>query len=431
MEFFWEKPFDRLVTDRVQPFSGWFKSELCGAIEACCEGAPILIQEFPYPEDSAFERRGFWGLLFLQDLLPRIRRARLEITVTVDGQRIGALTLFVSPWARSAAKRFPVNLRRYAVRARNRPFRGKPPQTIVFPGLGAVGGTSFNYLFRLEMLRRGWDFPAYFEANDLNLWSSLSARGARKLRWIDGHDCYSSAAQLSQSFARITLLRNPLRRMLSAYRFASLVDPYRFPFAGFEEFVESDQFRRITQSRSLLRLAGIQTPAGMPAKEEADVAWDHLERSYSLIGITEKYEETIFLAALLGGHDSIGMWWSMLASPRTFREADISGLILKRMESLLESDWILYRRAQRKLNETVEAAGFGMELGHYQEDGRRQKKLPDAFKMLDCLRWRMLVHEEELQSLRRGAAGVNRERGRWWNRLWDLFFRRKRRRFTL
>jgi hypothetical protein len=431
MEFFWEKPFDRLVTDRVQPFSGWFKSEFRGAIEACCEGARILIQEFPYPDDIDFERRGFWGLLFLQDLLPRIGRGSLEITVTVDGQRIGSLTLFVCPWARSAAKRFPVNEGRYAVRARNRPFSGKSPQTIVFPGLGAVGGTSFNYLFRLEMLQRGWDFPAYFEANDLDLWTSLSAGGARKLRWIDGHDCYAAAAQLPQSFARITLLRNPLRRMLSVYRFASLVHPYTYPFADLEEFVESDQFRSSTQSRSLLRLAGIQTPAGMPAEEEAEVAWEHLLRSYALIGITEKYEETIFLAALLGGYESIGMWWSILASPRTFREAEIPGRILRRMESLLESDWILYRRARRKLTEAVEAAGFGMELGRYQEDARRQKKLPDAFKMLECLRWRMLVHEEELQRLRRAVAGANQERGRWWNRRWDLFFRRKRRRFTL
>ena len=387
-----DTPAGRLVTSRVELLSGSVAAAAGATITATCGHRELLLRPCVHPDSRHRDDvHGFWGFVVVQDLLGAIRDGMLEIELFSDGRHIDTIRLRVAPAARHLARCYPVSLREYPVSAAPRDPCATPV-TLVFPGLGGVGGASLNQLLRMKAHRESWQVPVYFEANVPSLWSAMRRRAPAPYRWIDGHGCYAAADDLGQPFARVTFLREPVRRLVSVYRYTALVHPREFRFPSLDAFVASSAARRYTQAAGLLRCAGVDD-AELSDGALAATARAQLEREYALVGITELYEESIILLCQLTGYASIGMWSRVLAAPRTFNPATLSLRTRRRLEAIAAVDRDLYDAAKRRLLARLERAGIEDDLRRYKADAATQAELPDVYKLGECLRWRAVLEQ--------------------------------------
>ena len=391
-----ERPIDRTLTRRIELVAGSYVSDCEGfSLEAFCGERTIpLLPCRPAPE-AASGRSGFWTMLVVQDWLEHVRDGGLDVEFSWNGRPVGRARLEVSPQALELAGAFPVSHRRYPVA---RAARAEDAPTLVFPGLGAVGGTSLGQLFRMESHRRGWSVPVHHEADHAETWARYEVPSAGPLRWIDGHHCWNAGARLKRPHCRVTLLRDPVRRLLSAFRYNALVHPREFPFRTLRAFLESGCARRYSQAEGLLRVAGVAGGEVLSDEALADAAWEELERSYAFVGLTERFEESVFALAALAGLDSVGMWSSALSSPRQAPTGWDATDGMEHLSKVLAADAQLYERARAQFDAQRIGTSSAVTPIAYKRDARAEPELSNAHKTADCLQWK--------ESLERTAAAV-------------------------
>lgn len=397
-----ERPIDGTLTRRIELVAGSYASESEGfALQAWCGERVIpLLPCRPAPE-AAPGRRGFWAMLVVQDWLDHARDGALDVEFSWNRRPVGRARLGVSPEAIELAEAFPISRRRYPVAPTE---RAKDAPTLIFPGLGAVGGTSLGQLFRMESHRRGWSVPVHHEADHAETWARYDVPSAGALRWIDGHHCWNAGARLKRPHCRVTFLRDPVRRLSSAFRYNALVHPREFPFRTLRAFLESGYARRYSQAEGLLRLAGRAGGEALSDAALADAAWEELRRSYAFIGLTERFEESVFALAALAGLDSVGMWSTALSSPRPAPTGWDATDGVELLAKVLEADAELYERAQAQFD--TQMGGWVSNATApvaYKRDARAEPQLSNAHKTADCLQWK--------ESLERTAAAVRSAHG--------------------
>jgi hypothetical protein len=385
-----DRPRDGLLVGRAEFITGWIAPARADLLpSASCGGRALLLGRCFHP--VMLERRdacGFWGYVFLQELLDEQRDGRLTIELLGNGHPLGTLSLQVTPSAQLLAADFPLDLGSYGVPAGQ--SGGEPtPAAIVFPGLGGVGGATINEVMRVQMLREAHDVTVHFEADNPALWQRAGDAVTERYRWIDGHACHHAGD--TDDRARFTLLREPARRMLSVFDYGRLVHPDEFRFASFDDFVVSRAAWRTTQAVGLLRCAGVAQADALSPAEVHDLAARELERSYALVGVTELFEESLLLLCRLAGLTSIGMWWRVLAAPRSTTLDGLSARTRERLEALVAVDRALHAQASEQLRARVAAADLGDALASYRAAAARERVLPDLLKQLECLRWRQVL----------------------------------------
>jgi hypothetical protein len=138
----------------------------------------------------------------------------------------------------------------------------------------------------------------------------------------------------------------------------------------------------------------------LPDDELYERARQELRSNYRLVGITEYFEEVVFLVARLLGLEDVGMWSRVLASPQAVELDRLSASKRRRLESELTADIRLYHEQKRLFELLLTTTDFGAGLVDYKQDAAHEKRLPDSLKMAECLRWRQVQAEEQLLALR-------------------------------
>lgn len=121
----------------------------------------------------------------------------------------------------------------------------------------------------------------------------------RRLRMIRGHFYYGIHDCLPQGATYVTMLREPVARFLSAYYFLQ-----RRPLHPMHRKVTSERigvadFIRLTPHRQNLQcsmIAGIKSN-GTVDRQTLEIAKKNLEKSFSVVGISERFEESLVLIA--------------------------------------------------------------------------------------------------------------------------------------
>jgi hypothetical protein len=121
----------------------------------------------------------------------------------------------------------------------------------------------------------------------------------RRLRMVRGHFYYGIHEFLSQGATYITMLREPVARFLSAYYFLQ-----RRPLHPMHRKVKSEKigvedFIRLTPHRQNLQcslIAGIKSN-GKCEERTLELAKEHLAKTFSVVGLSERFEESLMLMA--------------------------------------------------------------------------------------------------------------------------------------
>lgn len=162
---------------------------------------------------------------------------------------------------------------------------------IIFLHIPKTGGTTLNsiidtnyndYCDNKGIFDYGWQIP---------LPKYLSKVGdKKKLELLRGHLFFGAHKHLPQKkYTYITILRNPIERVISEYYFIKRWSTDRPLLLSIKkkslyEFVTNEDFNGLTFNRQTLMLAG---------NYNLKAAKSNLEKHFSVVGITERFNETL------------------------------------------------------------------------------------------------------------------------------------------
>jgi len=388
-----DRPADYQVWGRAELIAGWIEgTSNAHGLGARCGDVELTVRTCLHPRGlDRPDLHGFWTELILQRHLDCVRDGTLVLEFYRDDAPVARVALRISAVATELARSYPLDIDEYPVPPATVGAVVRPP-ALVFPGLGGTGGSSLNAVMRTAMLRAGHELPVYDEANAPALWARIRARRpVPGFRWIDGHGCYSALDIAREPVARVTLLRDPIRRIVSVFNYGTLVHPELFNVASFEDWVGAGEARRHSQAAGLLRAAGRHDAAEQRGTALHRTARDEVLHAYALVGLAEQFEECIFLLCQLGSYDRIGMWRRVLAAPRAVDAEALPAVLRHRLAEELAPDLQLYEEARELLGHRLTSAALGPALGRYREAAARRPELPEAAKAVECLRWRQVL----------------------------------------
>jgi Sulfotransferase family len=127
---------------------------------------------------------------------------------------------------------------------------------------------------------------------------TLSEERRRQLRVVRGHMVYGIHEFLPQGATYITMLRDPVARLLSAYSFILRrpLNPMHRKLKRGQLGVEA--FIRLTPNRQNLQcriLAGVKDVSC--DQRLLDIAKENIAKSFSVVGLCERFEESLILIA--------------------------------------------------------------------------------------------------------------------------------------
>ncbi len=259
----------------------------------------------------------------------------------------------------------------------------KYKNTLIFLHVPKVAGTTL-----MQILRR--QFPANTEHNiytrsigHLEDLKNLSKEEISKLRLVHAHSPLVPHTFLVQGCDYITMLRNPVERVISQYYFIlfsseSSVDGFRKDMT-LRDYVESGA--AIVNNMHVRLLCGIATPftfdVGEPLPTNAlEIAKENLKKHFKVVGITERFDESLLILQKSFGWKNV-YYSRQYVSKKRLSQDEISPDILSIIEENNKLDKKLYEFAQSLLHESIEEYGpsFGKDLTHFKTRNRFISKL--------------------------------------------------------
>lgn len=168
--------------------------------------------------------------------------------------------------------------------------------TVIFVHVPKTGGITLGCSLRWQYGSRHtfttkWNAPAA-----ANPFEALSEASRRRIRVVKGHVLYGVDRFLPQPCTYVTMLRDPVPRVLSLYYFVQANWPEsEAGQASLRAFVAESilPYRPNDQTR---RLSGRATDAqGRLPDDALDVARANLDADFAAVGTTERFDETMVL----------------------------------------------------------------------------------------------------------------------------------------
>ena len=181
--------------------------------------------------------------------------------------------------------------------------RSRKEEAVIFLHLPKTAGTTLNRLIE-------WEYPLtqmYSVDPVLFEWSAAHVRGfpkrrLEKIRMFKGHMLFGLHEVLPQPSTYITVLRNPIERVLSAFYYMSSYRLHPLYWKLRRDKMTIEQYVKRTTRDSvqckIIAGAAYHEPC---TQEILDKAIDHLNRYFSVIGLSERFEESLALMKLRFG----------------------------------------------------------------------------------------------------------------------------------
>lgn len=184
------------------------------------------------------------------------------------------------------------------------------------------------------------------------------------LRAVLGHFLFGIHKRLTRPATYITMLRHPVERILSLYYFEKLVEAkfgahqgIRMPAeTTLESFVESPPFQEVDNGQTR-RISGLWPEIGGCTKAMVKQAKDNLRSHFAVVGITERFDESLVLLKQVFSWNKDVFYYPMNTNPNrtttTTESQDVIDMILARNVF----DYELYQFAVEWMESAVSRCG--------------------------------------------------------------------------
>lgn len=221
-----------------------------------------------------------------------------------------------------------------------------------------TGGTTLTNILSTVYHRPGvagdrvYDGVYYYPAGfELQEWDAPEPDASTRdvlqrgdLRAVVGHFHYGLYRYTSRRFERVTMLRDPVDRMLSLYRH---MQRHRGLTVDLEDFVQQPPLREADNGQTR-RLSGELRSLGDRSQHMLDAALAHLDE-IKVVGITERFDESVVLM-------SRRLQWDEIPSPYYPRNVEtqrprtraISPTVCDLIRENSELDVALYEAARQR-----------------------------------------------------------------------------------
>ncbi len=225
---------------------------------------------------------------------------------------------------------------------------------VIFLHVPKTAGTTLNRLIE-------WEYPLlqiYSVDPVLFNWSykhlrNLPPARLRKFRMFKGHMVFGLHEILPQPATYITVLRDPVDRVISAfyfmrnYKLHPLYWKLRRENWSLEDFVHRSQ-RTNVQSK-IVAGAEYETPC---TAEIAAQAIEHVKNDFDVVGLSERFEESLALMKLRFGW-KLASYSSFNVTRTRPKKRDLPPATLDLIAEKNAFDVALYATASKKFDETV------------------------------------------------------------------------------
>ena len=222
-------------------------------------------------------------------------------------------------------------------------------RSIIFVHLPKCGGTTLNRLIEWEYppTRIFSIDPSFFRWSYRRLLRS-SPRRLNRMQAIQGHMPFGIHRILPQQATYITVLREPVDRGISEYYYAlsRVVHPEHRSIKrlSLDEYIRLTPYANVQTKLIAGEDPGYDFLSGECTEQTLRQAKANLEQHFSLIGLTERFEETLALARILFGW-KIPNYADFNVTRGRPRKEEVPGEIRRVIEERYGFDAELYRFA--------------------------------------------------------------------------------------
>ena len=250
------------------------------------------------------------------------------------------------------------------------------PAPAVFPGTLAVRLTSRT----IQILWGGLKTSRQV----VQTLASLSESDRQKIAYLHGHFQFGVHTMLPQVCTYVTILRNPVERIMSLYHFLrrrpDMVWYDQLQEADLRGFVD-DMDACGCHNGQVRRISGVRPETPFTANI-LDCAKENLTEYFAIVGVTERLNETLLLLAEQRGWN----WQDILYSRRNVgnynrSRGDVSSDVIALIRNRNQLDIALYQFARQRIEQAVQEQGdpfqdrlrvFEKQLAIYQSHPRRR-----------------------------------------------------------
>jgi len=242
-------------------------------------------------------------------------------------------------------------------------------RSLIFLHIPKAAGTTLH-----RIIERQYHADACFSIDGANVYESietfkqLSEPERESITCLKGHMPFGLHVHLSQPCAYVTILRDPVERMISHYYFV-LRSPHHYLYEQvtsqnmtLEDYVRSDLSPELHNGQTKL-LAGNEK---MPPPHMLEVAYRNLREHFIFVGLTEKFDESLVLMKRRLGWSRI-YYTQINVNPNRPPKSEISDSTVRAIERNNEKDLELYAFARQLFEESVREEGpsFGSEVKRF------------------------------------------------------------------
>ncbi|MBU8879974.1 sulfotransferase family protein [Bacillus sp. FJAT-29790] len=231
-------------------------------------------------------------------------------------------------------------------------IRNNTDKLVIFMHIPKTGGTTLE-----SILKKQYQEFELVHTRRLGFWGAKAPEinfpkdKIQKLQCIRGHFPFGIHEQFPKAFTYCTLLRDPVERLISLYYFL-LIDKRNKMYRkaknlSIKQFMESDRFKIQTVNMQTRQVSG----GGVP---DLDLAKENLKNYFSVVGITEMYNESLFLMSQELGWSKLDSFYKKdNVTPNRLTKDQLSEDVINIIKKNNELDMELYNFAKQALKEKI------------------------------------------------------------------------------
>lgn len=279
--------------------------------------------------------------------------------------------------------------------------------TIIFHHIPKTAGSTLE-----SILERRYAFREIFDVDrsrDVHerLLGSVPDETRAGIRLIKGHMDFGVHRFIANPYAYITILRHPVERVISHYYYVMRTAGHRlhydvaFTGMSLEQYITSGITLELNngQVRSLVGPEHLGVEYGRCTREMLGTAQRNLTRHFSVVGLTERFDETLLLLRRRLGWSAWPFYRPKNVSKARPLAASIPREVIRLIEAHNELDLELYEAAQAAFTETIAGLELSEELARFRRWNRVLGPCSATFDAFRTIRRRLVSDDEGALSL--------------------------------
>lgn len=271
--------------------------------------------------------------------------------------------------------------------------------TVIFVHIGRTAGTTLAHILgRTYPNRATYSFPSTDIDGGIATFRSLPVEERRRFRLLKGHIMFGIHDALPRPFTYITLIRDPVERLISSYFYIlhrskhRLHDRLHSTGMSFEDFVRSG-ITLETDNWQARSISGVQADFGCCSEDMLRRAKQNIVEYFSVCGITERFDETLVMLHRALRWESKSLYYGRENATRRPRVVDVPREWIEAVNDQNPIDVELYAFVRARVERLFkEDAGLRRASQHFRKREARYEPLLHVWVTGRNLKNRLLAH---------------------------------------